>query len=817
VVHTIKSRSTERAAKNHIGCRDDEAVKFTTKKNCLTQQKNLFLIKKGKCDNFATLSAKIGTTKDNKAVVTKAGGESIESYITRISTTICGKHTHGKKGKKELTGGWGGGLSKGYLDQYWRAKEACDLAEKNWKNKVKECKVKVATYKKRKGQCDQFQTSMDAASCKGAIMTNDACQTYSECYNNALTAYTAASKQVRKEVVDRKAEWRGLHRMSCLIDAFGDGKVTGAEVDVCKKKAVSTKPMDIKAVAAPARSKCVISQLYPATGAYKRKEFATLPMLAKGQESVECSGMTEISLKPRKDSPDSCKCERVTLNGPYSAKAMVKCTNCKDIRGTDDQASCPKGTKLFSPASKSDWETFFASAGRLASPKWIVDVTKPTGGGKKSKSAMNSGNRKQRANGWRTSDGSPWWLRSTEYGEPNGNYHANCYLGLHGSTLPTLTFDDANCAYHSKSYYCQLKKIDLMPSGNAPKSCKCQVVDLTGSYKPGKLIKCVECKDVQRSTDTSSCPKGMKIFSPTSRSDWKTFIKSAAPLNAPHFIIDVTRPSDGCQKGRSGCEKSAMNSKNPKLSTWRTQDRSPWWLRSSGYNEPSGNYKANCYLHLWKTPHNSENNIQFDDGSSGANCKYHSRSYYCQPLTQSRAAIAQKEKQKKAEIRKQKARDLKQKQKKKAPAAHSCKKPLCTLKTTADRKPPADYPGTLTYWDSNYLRTGRKRYKDKKCSIYYVEQKDKSWKLTKNGQKQPAQCSAQATKKLGTCAERKDDCIRKKGDHRGLRIWDSNYMRSQRQRWKDVPCGTYWVYQNDGSLRVTPNNKLKPAPCPEAN
>merc|ERR1719502_842051 len=632
-------------SRSHKSCRSDEAVKFTTKKNCLTAQKNLFLIKKAKCGTFSTLSTKLSTTKDNRAIVTKAGGESIESYITRISTTICGKHTHGRRGNKKDTGGWGGGLKNGFLDQYYRAKDACEKANKKWKVKVKECKVKVATWKKRKGQCDQTQKLMDSNSCKAAIMNNDACQTFSECYFNALRIYTSTSKLVRKNVVDRKAEWRGLHRMACLINAFSDGKVTGGEVDACKAKAVSEKPMDIKFLPVPPRTKCTVSQLYPSTGAYKRKEFAPLPMLAKGLESVECSGVVEISRRPRKGSPKSCKCQRVILNGAYSAKAMVKCTNCIDVRRTGDTNSCPKGTKIFAPASKSDWETFFASAGKLAAPHFIVDVTKPTGGGRRSYDAMNSGNRKQRANGWRTSDGAPWWLRSSGYGEPNGDYHANCYLGLSGRSANSMTFNDHNCNYHSKSYYCQLKRVDLKPAPGSPRSCKCQLVDLTGSYKPGKLVKCNECRVVRKSTDVSSCPKGMKIFSPTSASDWNTFIKSASPLKAPHFIIDVTRAGDGCQRGRGGCEKSAMNSGNPKQSTWRTSDRSPWWLRSSSYGQPDGNYKANCFLHLWRTPHNSETNIQFDDGNRGGACLYHSRSYYCQPKMKSAEAI-RREKQK---------------------------------------------------------------------------------------------------------------------------------------------------------------------------
>lgn len=39
-------------------------------------------------------------------------------------------------------------------------------------------------------------------------------------------------------------------------------------------------------------------------------------------------------------------------------------------------------------------------------------------------------------------------------------------------------------------------------------------------------------------------------------------------------------------------------------------------------------------MDLWKTPHNSENNIQFND----AGCRYNSRSYYCQPVKKKKKA-----------------------------------------------------------------------------------------------------------------------------------------------------------------------------------
>jgi putative component of toxin-antitoxin plasmid stabilization module len=111
---------------------------------------------------------------------------------------------------------------------------------------------------------------------------------------------------------------------------------------------------------------------------------------------------------------------------------------------------------------------------------------------------------------------------------------------------------------------------------------------------------------------------------------------SANPLRAPNFIIDITRPQNGC----GGCTKYPMNSKVPNQATWRTADGSAWWLRSTRYSQPNGpkewphgranpngDYVANCYMDLWRLPSN-ENTVQFNDRK----CSYRSRSYYCQPL-----------------------------------------------------------------------------------------------------------------------------------------------------------------------------------------
>jgi len=146
---------------------------------------------------------------------------------------------------------------------------------------------------------------------------------------------------------------------------------------------------------------------------------------------------------------------------------------------------------------------------------------------------------------------------------------------------------------------------------------------MSGKYSAGSLVKCEQCLTVYKATQKNSCPAGMKIFSPRSREDWKTFIGSAGPLRAPNWIVDVTRPQNGC----GGCTRYPMKSSTPQQATWKASDGSPWWLRSTRYNEPNGDYNANCYLDLWRTP-TSDNNIQFNDGR----CNYRSRSYYCQPI-----------------------------------------------------------------------------------------------------------------------------------------------------------------------------------------
>ena len=62
------------------------------------------------------------------------------------------------------------------------------------------------------------------------------------------------------------------------------------------------------------------------------------------------------------------------------------------------------------------------------------------------------------AKDWRVKDGGIWWMRDGIYGEPNGDYTDNGFLGMGGSfpnpyNLTNIEFNDGNCCYYSTGNY----------------------------------------------------------------------------------------------------------------------------------------------------------------------------------------------------------------------------------------------------------------------------------------------------------------------------------------------------------------------------
>merc|ERR1719201_2610998 len=223
---------------------------------------------------------------------------------------------------------------------------------------------------------------------------------------------------------------------------------------------------------------------------------------------------------------------------------------------------------------------------------------------------------------WKTTDGSAWWLRDARYNEPNGDYHANCYLHIYDVNPNNVRFNDGSCSYLSNAYLCQ--PIQKLKCGSGS-SGSCKITPLkTPGYSAGLLVRVSNGRRVKKSIEKDSCPTGYKIWSPRNKNDW-TIVYNAMKKNInnypkkPHLIIDVTRPANGC----GGCTKYAMKSGVGQQGSWKTSDGSAWWLRDAKYNEPNGDYHANCYLHIYDV---NPNNVRFNDG----NCAYSTTDYLCQ-------------------------------------------------------------------------------------------------------------------------------------------------------------------------------------------
>ena len=162
---------------------------------------------------------------------------------------------------------------------------------------------------------------------------------------------------------------------------------------------------------------------------------------------------------------------------------------------------------------------------------------------------------------------------------------------------------------------------DQKCSHGSPDGCSVWDVQLSKKYSAGRLVKVDGGNDVYKATDVNSCPLGWRIWAPQSQADWETVVNSIDIPKKPNLLVDVTRKEDGC----GGCREYAMNSGVPEQSSWVTSDGQPWWLRATPYKEPSGDYKANCYMAIRNT---SPDDVQMNDGY----CLYHSTSYLCQPI-----------------------------------------------------------------------------------------------------------------------------------------------------------------------------------------
>jgi hypothetical protein len=119
-------------------------------------------------------------------------------------------------------------------------------------------------------------------------------------------------------------------------------------------------------------------------------------------------------------------------------------------RYTDNNTCKNLGMDIVYPRSKDHWQSMINRFGTSYFP-FIPGVYKSSSGGNYTGCAMNSSG----CSGWRVGDGGRWFLRSSAYSEPNGDYEANCWLGTRDVGNPNdITFNDGNCQYGGSSYIC---------------------------------------------------------------------------------------------------------------------------------------------------------------------------------------------------------------------------------------------------------------------------------------------------------------------------------------------------------------------------
>jgi len=164
----------------HKTCRTTEAGLYTEKVSCWEDEADKRKVRDMKCKEFRLVDEKYSNQNTNKIIVTKGGSEASESYLTRISSTICGKPGGGGKGN------FGVG---GFLDEFLIAKYACEKATKEHAEQKKKCEACDVKHAREKAKCNNIQDSMDLASCKYAVDIKDACEEYAECYMAAREAY----------------------------------------------------------------------------------------------------------------------------------------------------------------------------------------------------------------------------------------------------------------------------------------------------------------------------------------------------------------------------------------------------------------------------------------------------------------------------------------------------------------------------------------------------------------------------------------------------------------------------------------------------
>lgn len=169
-----KEKTYKEKSPVHKTCRAAEAQAATEMNNCNAGLDHAKTMSKLTCKTFDNVKKSVASQVVNSILIKKAGSEASESYVKRLTASVCGSGC----------GGAGGSGKGGYLDKFTKARDDCDTKEKAYKAKVKQCAGLKRGYNAKKMECDAMQAQMDNAACNWAVQTKDACENYASCFNS---------------------------------------------------------------------------------------------------------------------------------------------------------------------------------------------------------------------------------------------------------------------------------------------------------------------------------------------------------------------------------------------------------------------------------------------------------------------------------------------------------------------------------------------------------------------------------------------------------------------------------------------------------
>jgi len=191
LANTLKLKY-QTSSKSHKSCRGAEAALYTENVECHAEWVARKKEKELKCKAYAEVSKKYGDSNANKQIMTKGGSEGVETYVRRFTSVICGKDIKCLTCKNGQDAGAVSGGRSGMLDDLIKHKKRCELATKRYNEQTKKCKDLDQKWHDKRKECNSIQDTMDGASCKWAIDSKDACESYAECWTVKKAAYEEA-------------------------------------------------------------------------------------------------------------------------------------------------------------------------------------------------------------------------------------------------------------------------------------------------------------------------------------------------------------------------------------------------------------------------------------------------------------------------------------------------------------------------------------------------------------------------------------------------------------------------------------------------